>query len=409
MGPNALHPPKADRGHLVLNAFTPHLNAASTPTYPSQPLGSGVPFALSIIDQFRAATGISSTTKQVAPNVVFPEQQTRDVAYGGGSTAVGTDQSLEMLTRREGVANINTQVLTTMRCDPLLTPENDTGSFLQTVNNYYAPAGGGVKLFDPAIDNDYDIAPTIIAYRDRSLMSYLQRPGSTFSRDVDFRPTAATDPTRTQKTQYGLITDRFRREALGIKSLGELAAINVPSKIAPSTLRYPIQDHNGLFRFGERDQVFTSSTTYTNPANLPPGTLGNARVAQRIAYQPSILSSRFYNLDTILGGIPDKVAPQVNGNSSAPYYALGGNELPGGYQEKLAIVNALTNTVSVRSDVFTVYFVIHGYNPDDCDVEPGQPLVPSVAKRFVMVVDRSSVLSPTDKPRILMLKEVPMQ
>ncbi len=409
LGPNALHPPKADRGHLVLNAFTPHLNAASTPTYPSQPLGSGVPFALSIIDQFRAATGISSTTKQVATNVFFPEQQTRDVSYGGGSTAVGTDQTLEMLTRREGVANINTQVLTTMRCDPLLTPENDPGSFLQTANNYYAPAGGGVKLFDPAIDNDYDIAPTIIAYRDRSLMSYLQRPGVTFSRVVDFRPTAATDPTRTQKTQYGLITDRFRREALGIKSLGELAAINVPSKIAPSTLRYPIQDHNGLFRFGERDQVFSSSTAYTIPANLPAGTLGTARVAQRIAYQPSILSSRFYNLDILLGGIPDKIAPQVNGNSSAPYYALGGNELPGGYQEKLAIVNALTSTVSVRSDVFTVYFVIHGYNPDDCDVEPGQPLVPSVAKRFVMVVDRSSVLSPTDKPRILMLKEVPMQ
>ena len=79
---------------------------------------------------------------------------------------------------------------------------------------------------------------------------------------------------------------------------------------------------------------------------------------------PSILSSRVFNLD--LNGVPDKTTTlNVHGNSAAPHYPLGGNELPGGYQEKLAIINALTNTVSVRSDVFTVYFVIHGYTPDD--------------------------------------------
>lgn len=403
IGANPTHPPKSDRGHLVLDAFTPHLNvnSAGNPAL-AQPLGSGVPFALSIIDQFRAATGISSTPRQVsgaAAGVVFPEQQTRDVSYGGGSPTLATAQTLSMLNRREGVCNINTQPLTTMRADPLLTPEDDDNSFLRKADNYYTTSGG-VRLFDPAIDADYDIAPTFIAYRDRSRMDYLQRQGMQ-PRDVDF----SGANTRTQKTQYGQITDAFRRESLGIKSIGEFAAINVPWKVAPSTQQDPVLDHNSIFRFGERDQSATS-TSFTI-LNLPMGTLGNARTAQRISFQPSILSSRAYNLD--LNGVPDKTAPTVNGNTSAPYYALGGNELPGGYQEKLAIVNALTNTVSVRSDVFTVYFVIHGYTPDDCDVETNQPLVPSVAKRYVMVVDRSNVASPTDKPRILMLKEVPMQ
>jgi hypothetical protein len=35
------------------------------------------------------------------------------------------------------------------------------------------------------------------------------------------------------------------------------------------------------------------------------------------------------------------------------------------------------------------------------------PLVPSVARRFVMVIDRSKVVRKGDKPEILLFKEVP--
>lgn len=396
-GPNPSHPPKADRGHLVLNAFTPYLKKG---TAQEQPLGSGVPFALSIIDQFRAASGISSTPKNIgtlAAPIYAPEQQTREVSYGGGSTSVASNQTLASLTRREGVLNLNTLTQTTMRAVPFLTPEDDASSFMQSTDAYYSSSGTGVRLFDRNVSEDYDIVPTIIGYRDRSLEQYRQL-GALAARSVDFSGTN----TRTQKTQFGLITDPIRRESLGFKSLGEIAAVNVFRTAAPSTQADPILDPNSIFRFGERDQ---NAAGALQP--LPMGMLGNSRTAQRISFHPSILSSRSYNLD--LNGVPDKQGLAVLNNASALHYPLGGNELPGGYQEKLAIVNAMTNTVAVRSDVFTVYFVIHGYTPDDCDVEGTQPLVPSVAKRYVMVVDRSNMVAPTHKPRILMLKEVPMQ
>ena len=59
--------------------------------------------------------------------------------------------------------------------------------------------------------------------------------------------------------------------------------------------------------------------------------------------------------------------------------------------------------------IFAVWFVVHGYQRDDVEgLRPKDPLVPTVAKRFLMVVDRSNVQRLGDKPRILMLQELPM-
>ena len=77
--------------------------------------------------------------------------------------------------------------------------------------------------------------------------------------------------------------------------------------------------------------------------------------------------------------------------------------------ERLAIANGILNTITVRSDYFAVWFVMHVYQPGDVEnLQPQDPLIPSVAKRFVMVVDRSNVTRPGDAPRIVLFKEVPM-
>jgi hypothetical protein len=69
----------------------------------------------------------------------------------------------------------------------------------------------------------------------------------------------------------------------------------------------------------------------------------------------------------------------------------------------------LLNTLTVRSDVFACWFVIQGYLPSDVEgLSDNEPMVPSIQRRYVMVVDRSNVRSRADKPRILLLKEVPM-
>ncbi len=74
-------------------------------------------------------------------------------------------------------------------------------------------------------------------------------------------------------------------------------------------------------------------------------------------------------------------------------------------------LSALGNTASVRSDVFAVYFVLHGYQRSDCENlsnSRGDPLVPSVARRYLMVIDRSNVVRRGDKPKVVLFTEVPL-
>ena len=77
--------------------------------------------------------------------------------------------------------------------------------------------------------------------------------------------------------------------------------------------------------------------------------------------------------------------------------------------ERLALTNGLLNTIDVRSDVFAVWFVIQGYRASDVEnLQEDDPMVPTVHKRFVMVVDRSNVVEPGDRPRIVLFREVPL-
>ncbi|MCA9279080.1 MAG: hypothetical protein H6815_13975 [Phycisphaeraceae bacterium] len=79
------------------------------------------------------------------------------------------------------------------------------------------------------------------------------------------------------------------------------------------------------------------------------------------------------------------------------------------WDEQLLLANGMIDTVTERSDFFAVWFVMHGYDRSDVEgLRPLQPMTPSVARRYVMVVDRSNVTRLGEKPRILMLKEVPM-
>ncbi|MCW5775282.1 MAG: hypothetical protein KIS87_02400 [Phycisphaeraceae bacterium] len=93
-------------------------------------------------------------------------------------------------------------------------------------------------------------------------------------------------------------------------------------------------------------------------------------------------------------------------------YGTGGTEtddFADDWAERLVIANAAMSSVSVRSDVFAVWFVLHGYQESDVKgLANDQPMTPSIARRFLMVVDRSNVVRPGDKPRILLFKEVPL-
>jgi hypothetical protein len=38
-----------------------------------------------------------------------------------------------------------------------------------------------------------------------------------------------------------------------------------------------------------------------------------------------------------------------------------------------------------------------------------EPLVPSIEKRYLMVLDRSNVVRPGDRPKVLLFKELPVR
>ncbi len=89
------------------------------------------------------------------------------------------------------------------------------------------------------------------------------------------------------------------------------------------------------------------------------------------------------------------------------------DEIGNEYDEQLAIINGLSGSVSTRSDYFAVWFVMHGYRESDvAGLDAAQriddPLVPSIARRFVVVYDRSNVTRRGDQPRVVLFKEVPL-
>lgn len=85
--------------------------------------------------------------------------------------------------------------------------------------------------------------------------------------------------------------------------------------------------------------------------------------------------------------------------------------------EHLALIRAIRNVVSTRSDVYIAYFTIVGFTPDDIRraddmsnslVGKLTNLRASLEQRYVVVFDRSGVRTPSDRPRVLFAaQEVP--
>jgi hypothetical protein len=97
-------------------------------------------------------------------------------------------------------------------------------------------------------------------------------------------------------------------------------------------------------------------------------------------------------------------APGVDATKST----LADDLIPDDYSEGLAIANGVANLFTVRSDYYAVWFVIHGYAQSDVvGLKPDEPLVPSVARRFLMIVDRSNVTIRGDEPQVVLFKELP--
>lgn len=86
-------------------------------------------------------------------------------------------------------------------------------------------------------------------------------------------------------------------------------------------------------------------------------------------------------------------------------------------EEKLAIFRGMVNCASTRSDVFLAWFIVRGYDPDLIEsIEiTGTPenalnderFVPTYESRWLCLFDRSNMVRPTDRPKLLMFVELP--
>lgn len=371
-----------DRGRLWTTAFVPYndldlsgdfeqSNAAYDPH-----IGLGIPFAMGIFEHVRF------------------------------------DRFGSLGSSKQGVVNISTAPLSVLRLLPMLTPDPTSAwiAALQTPDT--------LRRLYSRDEDVYDVAATVAAYRDGQRVS-TRRITSGQRVTIDFRP--GNDNTPRALGSYGI---RSRRaftgiaaisEALGFRSVGELLAVRRhPRSTLPdlgvfgtSALGQRIAGDISIDRLGRFVQG-TGATARVMPADF----MTNATVTQGYTSAP-LTTSMTWGTATPT----DPASVRVRRASA----------VPGGPDGEMALLDAVMNSVTIRSDVFAVWFVVNGYLPSDCEgLEPylgpgaadfgrgdaqearfSTPLVPTLSKRFLMVVDRSNVTRTGERPRIVMFEELP--
>lgn len=279
-----------------------------------------------------------------------------------------------------GLVNINTASLPVLRTIPLLTPTSEfigatrpaAGSPDFVWNDWKIQSGLTLGTVSPLPDLDTDIAASLQAYRDKLPVfdrgDYLTNDPQfpNFFHAPDELDLLHSDPALTSAgagPQRALRTDIFAlREAPGISTRGEIMAVRTPDKTDPQ---------------------YRNSMDVLAADLAPSGTVGTA-------------TALYHTRDQL--PVPDPQAQRLH------------NEIPDSYDEALLIANAAMGSISVRSDVFAVWIVLHGYQRSDVEnLRDEDPLTPSIARRYLMVVDRSNVTRKGQMPEIVLLKELPIR
>lgn len=293
-----------------------------------------------------------------------------------------------------GAVNINTASQTVLAALPLVAPATPVQPPAPP-NNSEDPYLRGTNRFswwwrdDPTRPNatrlseTTDLTATIMAVRDK--MTAFFRPASV---NPGFGPSISFDDSAVLMSgAYGNLVARsfmgsFTPPSLTTATIGEMPGFRTPGSVLMAKAYGPVEGtvipdadkmaHNIDFLGRDLDSTATPA-----PAD-----------------------------SSVLGVMPGLTK---NWDESTNAWTLTSNQAGNDYQEQLAIAGAVVGTTTNRSDVFAVWFVVQGYTKEDVTgLAATDPMVPSVKRRFVMVVDRSNVQQTGDKPKILFLKEVPV-
>lgn len=242
-----------------------------------------------------------------------------------------------------GRVNVNTASRTVLRSVGLLSPTPATAS-------------GEWWWTGANLDQRTDAATTLIAYRDKIIAWPRVSSPTANSKAIDFRDNAdvAAKPDEFDKLNRrdALAKVVGIRETPGIASMGEVL----------------------LARAMDPTQPADGNPWRNNPNNID--------------------FMGFNDAIDFKAGVTSGVDPNT--------------KMKDAFAERLEVAASATNSLTTRSDTFAVWFVVRGYRESDVKgLNDNDPMVPSVQRRFVMVVDRSNVVKYGQKPRILLLKEVP--
>lgn len=315
----------------------------------------------------------------------YIDGNTGDIVRGSGNPVavdildafVAVDSQFDSIVKPTyGKININTAPLEVLRTLPQLSPPE--GSDARTGQSYWWWDPVNANLHDERSD----IASTIVAYRDKRAM---------WPRGID--------PTQDNALNF---------DELASDSGGADAFDPDPNRVDPTnafsrqarTAISGLRETPGFASVGEilnvRDTLFGGGIgggggQYAAPHDMDRlGVADDGLIVNPINIEERGLESAFYIRQD------DNVRDDTD-------------EIDSEFDQKLMLANGLFNTIDVRSDVYAVWFVIHGYQRSDVEgLRDDEPMVPSVARRYLMIVDRSNVTDLGDKPKILAIKQLPL-
>ncbi len=394
--------PKLVRGCLVTDDYTPYENRLATSgeikydapdpnsfkTNSDRIRGLGIPAALNIATTFRT----------------LGRYRVDDIQ---GANLELTRESLGDLSKVvPGQININTAPLSVLRTLPLVSPTQGLDPLDTSAQpEWWGKGSNATDLDGPwgVTTRNSDIAARILAYRDKLWYSPTRKP---------------LNQANPRVIGYG--NDAGGASAFAIDGVGggngRFKALN---PTANKTRELPVREYPGFRSIGEvmlatkRDLSLVTNSQTPDPDSIDflgwdndsGAAGGNARGmgGQKITFTApkggnvtvnAINSGRMYGKPGSTGSpVPKEL---LSGVANSP-------------DERLAVFNAIANSISVSSDYYACWFVLHGYKRSDVEtLKDTDPLVPSVARRYLMIIDRSNVKSQTDRPRIVVFKELPV-
>lgn len=350
--------PVTDLGRLVIE---PTYEDPTQPSAATQLLNAFVPFVDQNADGLfdRTAVGVrEDLSLGLTPAMSVLEQ----------FTSVPGLPSLKKA--QLGTVNASTAPLAVLRVLPMLSPTPETTPGFQW---WWTNQSSNNTRLDPSVD----LAATIASYRDKAWVRRRPNPASasTPGNPVEFDD---RDAAGKPLTDYSMDEDLNGRSGRSdITGLREQQGLLVAGEILGATRRFALP--------------LDASVTVLPKDN-------------------SNIDFTGWDVDKMVTGGQSRVNSLEKGLSTLDYSDL--NSVKNDYEiaeDKLLVPGAVLGTVTTRSDYFAVWFVVAGFKSTDVrGLGLTTPMVPSIQRRFVMVVDRSAVVKKGDKPRIVFFREVPM-